>query len=277
MSPKSLFTYVTDPYERKARLVPGLLVIFPAAFLVVSLLGPTQLILGSLLTLLTSCGVLYVLARISRTLGKRVEERLVKNWGGLPSTILMRHRDSRINRVTKRQYHTELARLSGVKLPSAEEEQRNPEEADEAYRAVGVQLLRLTRAGDFPLLKQENTNYGFHRNAQGLRLLGVACCALVLLYIGFAVGLLSVAAPHVRPIEMGNVGYAYAFTAAIAAVFLIMWVLYFNDRSTQEAGFAYAERLLEAGMSLADTAPKRTASRKAEKPLVEASGNAEPR
>jgi len=70
---------VRDPYQQKARVFPGLLTALPLLVPLLWILGPKNPVLTALVTLATSCGAIYGLASVARGLGKRLEERLVKN------------------------------------------------------------------------------------------------------------------------------------------------------------------------------------------------------
>src|SRR3546814_12345460 len=79
----SLFKLVKDPYERKARLIPGLLVALPLLVPLLCVYGPKHPILTSVMGLLGGCGAIYALASVARGRGKKLEEILVKKWGGM--------------------------------------------------------------------------------------------------------------------------------------------------------------------------------------------------
>src|SRR3954463_13984193 len=100
---------VTDPYERPARLYPALLALLPLLVLVMLLYGPRATALAGAVTVASSCGGLYLTTDLCRESGKRLEQKMYCEWGGKPSTQLLRHRDSTIEGVTKRRYHTFLS------------------------------------------------------------------------------------------------------------------------------------------------------------------------
>src|SRR2546423_272969 len=76
-----------DSYNRQARLYPALLTFFPllAFFLlnIPSAAGAPQSLVG----LAISCGALFFLADYARSRGKRLEQELLIDWGGWPTTI----------------------------------------------------------------------------------------------------------------------------------------------------------------------------------------------
>src|SRR3546814_16404746 len=72
--------------------------------------------------LLGGCGAIYALASVARGRGKKLEEILVKKWGGMPTTIALRPRDNFFDGVSKQRYHTALVDKLGIAMPPALEE-----------------------------------------------------------------------------------------------------------------------------------------------------------
>jgi hypothetical protein len=91
-----LVAKVIDPYERQARLYPALLALLPLLAMIMLLYSPKASALTSILTLAVSCGGLYLMTNLCREFGKRLEEKLFREWGGKPTTQLLRHRDHTI-------------------------------------------------------------------------------------------------------------------------------------------------------------------------------------
>lgn len=161
-----------DPYERQARLFPAVLMLVPV-LLVVAFVYPSSL-LGEFpknaIVAVVILALAYALAGFARTAGKSVEAKLYAEWGGAPTTVMLRHRDATLDPMTKIRYHTALIRMTtGIPWPSADDEAADPTTADAAY-ASAVGVLRARRRGDdYRLLLAENATYGFRRNVYGLR------------------------------------------------------------------------------------------------------------
>jgi hypothetical protein len=231
---------VTDPYERAARLYPAMLALLPllAVFLTTSAFNKP--LATQAVTLLGACGVTYLLASVSRMLGKSRESGLFVAWGGTPTTQMLRHRDQRVDRHTKQRYHTLLARKLKTQFPSSEEEAASPAEADELYRAAVKWLLGKTRDKKrFALLFKENVSYGFHRNGHGLR------------WVGFLIGIVALAwlvvANAVYSAEAWlSMPAAQIVTLGLVIAMMLAWIFYFTEARVQQAAFAYAEMLLRA-------------------------------
>lgn len=248
-----------DQYDRGARLTPALVTLLPVMIPLVSVYGSKNPVLTGVLGLLISCGALVTLANVAGGRGKATEEKLVKKWGGMPTTIALRHSDSFLDTVTTTRYHSLIADKLGMPLPTADAERADPAAADNSYMGATRRLRELTRS-DRGLLFKANINYGFHRNMLGLRPIGIATAL-----IGLAYGLILSGSLTFRPlafdlITLAAPGLAGGISTAVSLMLLITWLLYVSEATTRRAGFVYAERLFELLPKLAGPSKKRTGS-----------------
>lgn len=126
-------------------------------------------------------GGITLLSVVARTLGKRTEERLNAAAGGWRTTVVLRHRDSTVDAYTKRRYHERLNALcNGFVLPTADEEGRDPRDADARYRSATRRLIELRRDAKYRMLHKENALYGFRRNLLGLKPIGILTILLAM-------------------------------------------------------------------------------------------------
>ena len=229
-----------DAYTRRARLQPALLVLLPL-LLAYGAWFPQH----ARLEMLPFAGVIYLvlsglLAQVARDRGRRLEPELIRRWGGLPTTQLLRHRNKSVNPTTRERHHARLAALMpDIRLPSAAEELGQPEAADQTYDACVARLREHTRAREeFPLVFEENANYGYRRNVWAMRPLGLSLAALGLATtIALAIG-------QVRTTGAAS-GLSIA-TSALNALLLALWVIQFSDGWVRIAAEAYARQLLAA-------------------------------
>lgn len=240
MGLNSFSSLITDQYERAARLYPALLALLPIliALAVTSVFGKP--LATQLLTLFGACGAAYLLANISRMLGKAKEERLFAKWGGTPTTQLLRHRNEFIDPHTKQRYHAFLARRIKIAFPTRDDEYASPDAADEIYKAGVKWLLGKTRDKKrFALLFKENISYGFHRNGFGLRWFGglIGLLSVVWLVIAF-----QAYDPQIWQALLAERIVMMGIVFAIASA----WVAYFNEGRVKQAAYAYADMLLRA-------------------------------
>lgn len=228
----------TDPYERKARLYPALVALLPVVVAVALYTDWLTFDVSNAVYIAIIAGVLFWLSGKARDAGKAVEKRLVTKWGGMPSVTLLRHRDQGLDRYTKQRYHQAAERLTGIHMPSSSDEEQDPMDADERYRAVTSALLSRTRdTNEYALLFKENINYGFWRNLRGLRPV-----ALVLAFLLVAFGVWH----DFELIRSFNLPdgpeLAVVSTGAFA---LIAWGFTITDDAVRRAADNYALRLLE--------------------------------
>lgn len=244
-----------DSYSRQARLFPGLLTLFPIILtaiawfprLVTSSWGAT------LVTVATSCGLLYGLSVLSRSRGKKVEKRLLAEWGGWPTTIWLRHREENLPPPVLARYHTFFARNVPLFVaPSPEQERADPKAADAMYASAVKWLQERCRGKAYPLVEKENAEYGFRRNLRGLKPIGVAACLAALLISvlavvwrydsilpamsNFSMPALLAALSAIKPAAIGAI---CVDLAALAAWFAIV-----RDEWVRDAGDQFARALL---------------------------------
>ncbi len=240
-----LLNLMIDTYERKARLYPALILMAPGVIAIVAITS-TQLpaVNVALFGLVVECGGAFLLSQLARDAGKKKEKALFEKWGGMPSVAIFRHRDTRLDPITKAGYHKKLSTLvDGTKPPSVADEQSDPEAADHIYTAWSTYLRLNTRdAKKYRLLFLENISYGYRRNIWGMQLVGAITSVLFLavttiwLYVLFR-------AAHAISLELAG-------ASLILLVFSLLWLFRFSPSWVRIAADAYAERLAEAANTL---------------------------
>ncbi|OAF19196.1 hypothetical protein [Bradyrhizobium neotropicale] len=237
-----------DSYARQARLFPGLLMVFPP--LMTALAWFPQLVLSNvgttLLTIAVSCGLLYALGSWARTRGKNIEDALLAQWGGWPTTLKLRHAGS-LDPSTLARYHDFLKNnVPHWQVPTPAEQESDVAKADGVYGSAVKWLKEKTRKG-FPLVEKENAQYGFRRNLLGIRPIGIAVC-------GFA-AIASIAAILAQTTGLNDTALWAVFSnqrsevwAAIAIdlLALIAWFAVVNIEWVRQAADQYADALLAA-------------------------------
>lgn len=228
-----------DPYVRRARLQPALLVVLPVALAVLAWFPTDAVVAGALWSFIVWSGGTALIAQVARDRGKAKEPELFTKWGGRPTTRLLRHRDS-ANPVLVEHRHGKLALvLPNVHMPSREEEKANPKAADAVYDACTVLLLEKTRSRDaFPLVFEANCDYGFRRNFWGMKPLGLTLAFLAVAAIGLLLCRDVAAGASMRPVPVA------AFV--VAAAFAFGWLVLFTPNWVKTTADAFAERLLAA-------------------------------
>ena len=160
---------VGDAYERRARLVPGLMVLFPLPVTIVALGLKAEPVVATATALLSTIGGPFILASVVRTRGLALQARLDEEWDGLPSRHALR----------RTIWRAAAASATGVALPDVPEEANDPRAADGYYDAAVARLRSLQRDTErFPLLFEELRNYGYERNLLAVRPIGAAVALL---------------------------------------------------------------------------------------------------
>ncbi len=232
-----------DIYSIKARWSPIFLVVLPLLLLCVALI-PSLPAWHKLWPLLAGGGVIVLIDQLGRDAGKRLQPALWTSWGGAPTTVALRHRDT-ANPVLLHRRHEQLRAITGLVLPTEAEERAAPVAADHVYEAATAILIARTRQRhrDFPLISVENRNYGFRRNMLGLRPWGMwlASVAALAAAAGLAITLVGI-----TKFSEGFLGAALA----ISIVALVIWWRAITPAWVKRAAESYADRLLEAAESL---------------------------
>lgn len=230
-----------DRYNRNARLMPALITAIPVALVLVAA-GIRLSVIGALvITPLVAMGLTHLLAQVARDRGKQMQGSLFAEWGGTPTTVRLRHSDTVINPVTKLRYHNKGAVLLRVAFPSESQEQTDPLDADRVYESFVDYLRDHTRdATQFPLVTEENINFGFRRNLLGLRFIGLP---LSVIATGMTFALLFRGGTQLdQAVEWAAL--------IVGGGFWYFWLFVCDADWVRVAADAYALRLLEASEKL---------------------------
>jgi hypothetical protein len=223
-----------DDYERRARLVPGLLLVAPVAVTIVMFGLRTNPVVAAIVGSLAAFGAPVVLANFVRHRGLGVQEGLYESWGGKPTTQLLRAGAA----ARRKRWRDAVEAVAGYQLPDEE----HPD--DDAYDAAVAVVISQTRdTKRFKLLYNENRNYGYERNLYGLRVLGRAvaatCLAVSLVAIAVLIGLLD-----------REVRDEWLVGVVVLLALLLLWILLPSRERTRTTAFKYAEQLLDAAVEL---------------------------
>jgi hypothetical protein len=229
-----------DQYDRRARLMPALLVILPAALAVVALAPEAVLGWGGGIALIVQAGGSFLLAQFVGDIGKRKEPKLFASFGGRPTERLLSHQHAP-NKVILADRHKRLGKLfPKIKIPTAADEQRDPEGALEIYTACCDKLRGLVRAQKekFADVHRENIHYGFRRNLWALKPAGIAVTLVALVSVGPEIyG--SVSAHQ-------SISLVQPVVAAIEGLLLFSWIFLITKSWVKRAAVLYSERFMEA-------------------------------
>jgi hypothetical protein len=231
-----------DAYERKARLTPGLIAFAPVAFLIATLGLKRYPSVAVGVAVLSAAGGTYALSVLVASFGRRAQVHLWRAWQGPPTTRFLRTREAVENPIQRNAWREAVEKVTGITLLSASQESLDQTAADNTIVTAVGQIKRLGQDARFPLVKEENIQYGFERNLFGFRWMGrlisLACVTALA-----AVLFLS---------ESGSGFSKSALVSGIIvdAIFFIVWILVPSTRRTREAGERYAQQLFQAVVSI---------------------------
>jgi hypothetical protein len=233
-----LFKEVSDPYSRRARVYPGVIVTLPLSLLTVVLITTKPAWWSAVALLLSLGGTGYFGAQLVRSAGRSKERALWASWGGPPTTQMLRFQGA-TNRVAVQRRHVQFDRvLPDLQLPDEAAELANPEAANQHYEAATRALIERTRdKQQYDRVFDELCQYGFRRNLWGCRRIGLGTADL-----GLGLTALLALADLVHAFHVSMVGLA---ASAITNVLLLMaFALMVNTSWVREAAEAYAQALL---------------------------------
>lgn len=239
-----------DKYERQARLVPGLLSLLPIAITVMALGLRQAPVVSGVVSLLSLAGGPVLLADIVRRMGLKAQRDLWLAWGGAPTTIALRLRETTPNAVQRDLWRKAVQKVTGMQLASGRSEDANPVRADQTIETAVSRIRELTRDDQrFYMVQTENRGYGYRRNLYAIRALGRVVALLGLLVIlGFALWpLINGKHPDLR--------IAYILGFILDALIMLGWYLLPSPGQVREAGDKYAHQLLQAAVTLAAETP----------------------
>lgn len=232
---------VLNTYERNARYYPAVMTVSPIIIWLYLWFQEIRSLEGTFISLIVGLGISIPLSVLARTLGKKEQEKLIKKWGALPATLILRNVDDSLNLETKRRYHQRLSLLTNLDLPTHEQELDNPIDAKQKFDSCIDYLRQSTRDKvKYSLVFNENIYYGRTRNLFGLKPLGLLICIvllviqLVLVTKNYGIGINITAVPIMETLSI-----------VITVSFLVFWLFFINASQVYNAGVNYGKALLE--------------------------------
>jgi hypothetical protein len=234
-----------DAYTFQARRLPVAAVAVPPIVLAgAGIVTTTGLGIASGLVLAV---IDAIAGQLGRDRGKKLEPALWASWGGSPTLRKFQYRGgSSTGRVER--LHARIGEILGETLPTAEEEETDPEGADDRYEEAAARIRAVTRdKGRFGLLLAENINYGQRRNMLGLRREGVIFALLTVLAAGLLLWLAGG--------SLSQRAARYGPGAGAGLLALLFWVFVVTPSWVALTAKAYADQFVGAIDILHTAAP----------------------
>lgn len=180
-------------------------------------------------------------AYIAREWGKNYEGKMFEELGGMPTTIILRFSDNKIDSVSKLKYHQWFNNnLAGVSLPVSLAEETADSTSDEKY--ISAMTFLRTNANSnrdrFPRVYQELKKYNFWRNLYGCKILATVLYVFLLLREFVVIDSFSLKEMIIAP-----------FPKYVVFIGLLIWICLFcsivTKKTVKRNAFDYAKTLLE--------------------------------
>lgn len=249
-----------DRYTREARLAPAFLSFLPVLVLLLGWFGDLKELIPGLLAFLCFFGIVRWISHIARNIGDRKEIELFCEWGGKPTTTMLRCKPNRSpvylqarpfllqesqRQIIATKYHQRQHQLLPTEAEEEEMAANDSEALDRLYEPVVAWLRETTRkhSAQNSLVFEENISYGFQRNFHALKPFALLCGVGALVIHCAAITVLS------EPFAKGIVHFSWATAIAvpIAIIAYLTGLVYFvSKRTVMIQGFAYARQLIFA-------------------------------
>ena len=246
-----------DPYTFRARIQPALASILPLGFVMFALLPDSPFFVTALFGILGTAGGTALGSHWSRDPGrKKQQHQLWARWGGPPATRRLRHRQTTGDDPNDPELREQVEIWYGRPLPTQEEENANPEQADERYdQAVNALIQATYDTARFPLVFAENINYGFRRNLWGLKpiALPVAIGACIVSWTMFTVTIWGRPWPEPIWAILANPDSTVTIRLIVAianTAMALIWAIYVKPSWVKPMADAYAKQLLQSAQTL---------------------------
>lgn len=174
---------LSDRYERRARLLPGLIAATPATLTVAAVtFGKLQWYTAVGLTAGAELVLAFLLGYLARATGKATEEAMWAEWGGAPTTRWLRPRDTTCSEQQKSRWRGVIKRIINLTIPASATPERDDAEIDRIINDAVRQLrYKLRDRPEAAMVRIHNEEYGQARNLCGLRWYWVGTAALSLI------------------------------------------------------------------------------------------------
>jgi hypothetical protein len=236
-----------DAYDLQARHAPVVFTILPFAIVAIALvpgLGQMKIAAGTIAFIIMAA-LPFVATRIARSAGRARQDALYAAWGGMPTTAMLRYRDTRLNPQTKRVFRERLKRLgASFPIPDEDGEQRDPAGADVKIAAAIDEIRRIAKNKGLQRVHRENINYGAARNFYGLKPFGLGICGLASIILAIAI--------FIRK-DFVPTGLDLIVAGAIIIIAAV-WIFACTPNRVRQHGEAYTRELFEAIDTVAPSA-----------------------
>jgi hypothetical protein len=221
-------------YNLRARVSVGIIFIAPWLLELYLLLPEVRNLSSTLIVGVICYGICNVIIIYCRIPGVKAMKKCFPDL--LPAQEYLLPSNRQLDRITKNRYYKFLTEhMDDFKVFDSEDEMK-----PYASTAVTWLIAKTRNASEFPLVAEENTNFGFAYNLLGLKPYGVLSCCT-----GVAVNGILIVCYYLE--FFASIDLKILFAGMIINVlFLLLWLFIITQKLVIEAGRKYARALLAA-------------------------------
>ena len=223
-----------DSYNIRARISTVIFLLAPIIFPLYLFVPEIRVLSTTIITLIIGFSICNVLISCSRTFGKKAKKTCFPDM--YPAQEMLLPSDCSLDDQTKLRYQNYLCtHLKDISFCGTENEIKKS-----SNTAIKWLVSRTRDAESFPLIYEENINFGFACNLYGMKSIGIICCS-VIVFAELAAIYLTVNG-KITSLSLCNL----LISAIITVLFLIMWVFMVTKNWVLESGRRYGYALLSA-------------------------------
>lgn len=228
-----------NKYELNARIYPVIITLLPVIIVGLYFSVDYQNIYSAIGGVGLSTLLLFVFGQLGRDKGKKAEKKLWEEWGGAPTTQILRVSNDILDIYTTKITHKKLFEKTKIGADNMLViEKSDIKKADQIYEAWCKFLIKKSRdKSKYNLLFQENINYGFRRNLWAIKSIGIIASVISLIII--------IIHSYLNQQFLAVPNFTFWISCLLLITLLLFWLLVVNKNWIEIPAFAYAERLIE--------------------------------
>lgn len=221
-------------YNLRARISPGIILATPV-IVNLYLLIPALRNLGAIVLIMIVCfSLCNLIITCNRTARSKAKQKCFPN--GMPAQTMLLPSCNRLNFISKKRYYE----IFKEKLPDFSIHDSDNEMKPYIESAIAWLISNTRNAEGYPLIAEENANFGFAYNMYGLKVAGIitSLSCLVIDIVGIVIKLLN---------GLNNLTYLNLSVAlGVSLFFFLIWLCLVKTKYVVSCGEKYAEALISA-------------------------------
>ena len=232
---------VFDDFTMMAEVAPAIIMVLPILVLALCHGALSGEWTEASIEFVIAAALLYFLARVVREWGKSYQEKMYKRLKGMPTTIVMRFSDDRIDEMSKTKYHKRFNdKGEQYQLPMSLDEEEQDTLSDSKY-INAVKDLRVyanSNRNDYPRVYQELKKYNYWRNLYGCKKIAVVMYVILIIKEFFSIEEFQLEEVFLNPLPKYSIFWGLIIWTMIYCIFV-------TKKIVERNAFDYAITLVE--------------------------------